>query len=561
MSALEKRIKSIDKHFADTESKIQQAQASVNQAIADIEKSNRTNSKLTSDVNQLNRENADLKSQLNNLQNQADRISKNSINPPTLEKLSTVEAQVSTLKKETLQERLRREYQERIDAKYKTQEQLRAEYQQRINDKFKSQTELRLQLQEEITNKQIENGFYDVDGVKFADKVGEQIDSKLSDPETTRTIKTEVINDTEVIEDITTKVTEKIETVNQEDVNLINSKLDVLTNNVPEVITPTNITLAVGASYIIQQILRNSGRLSPCQAPTLVPPVAAQARANGTATAVLQAVNTGQNAAIQNSVNAVSATANTISTNLGIVGDTVNAIRNTADIAWRATRADKLLQVLNTALIINNGFYLGRNIFETLGDAASIILDIVGIKDSEDNFIDVNEFLTNKIQQLTANLIGQENYDRINEKLKSGSRIYQSVGNMLNISRSIAASTRDIAETTGIDVAKIGNALRFSGAVDHDSYGHMSENPRGLNKYLEALEKGEDLADAINGVASETSDIIEQSKEFNEERDKFSKLIEDEQKDINRVEEVAERRLDNLPQPTQEDKLESDSLE
>ena len=61
---------------------------------------------------------------------------------------------VKKVKEETLQERLRREKQEKIDAKFRSQSELRAELEQRKKGKFESQIKLKLEFQRRILDKQ-----------------------------------------------------------------------------------------------------------------------------------------------------------------------------------------------------------------------------------------------------------------------------------------------------------------------------------------------------------------------------------------------------------------------
>lgn len=417
-------------------------------------------------------------------------------------------------------------------------------------------------LNDKITNFDLEIQRLGRQGIQLESSIGtanEAINSQVNQlrseiPFTVR----DTVNSPETIRNISTQVNNNTNTVEQQQVDEINQKLDQLNRNVPGLLTPTNISLAVGASSVVQQLLQNSGRISPCQAPVLVPPVGQQTRANNAAILSFQALNTGQNVAIQNTVNVVNSTTSGIRGILTNAQYGLQAIQNFASTAWQATRADKLLQVLNTALIINNGLYLSRNILSTLGDAASVGLEAIGIKDSEGNPLDVNSFVSSTIQSWISSIIGTENYEAIAEKIKQNNRIYQSAANLYSGVRSMIASAEEIAEETGIDVARIGNALRDSGTVDYDAYDHMAENPRWKGKIFDALEKGEEIADSLDNIANEVLDITEQASEFKEERKTFEELITKEKKEVARDEEVGTRRIESLPETTEEDKLESE---
>ena len=100
----------------------------------------------------------------------------------------------------------------------------------------------------------------------------------------------------------------------------------------------------MGGLDILRQIKQNSSK-STCQAPALVPPVVAQAKANGAANLGLQTLNTAQNAAIQKTVNAVN---QTVTVTKNVVTNTkygLQAIQNFAQTAWKATRIGKVLVV------------------------------------------------------------------------------------------------------------------------------------------------------------------------------------------------------------------------
>ena len=75
-------------------------------------------------------------------------------------------------------------------------------------------------------------------------------------------------------------------------------------------------------------------------------------------------------------------------------------MKNAADIAWKATHADKALQMLNTVLLINNAMFLGSNIADTVGDTASLVLSSLGIKDSQGQAINVNQVIGNTVTHL-----------------------------------------------------------------------------------------------------------------------------------------------------------------
>lgn len=225
--------------------------------------------------------------------------------------------------------------------------------------------------------------------------------------------------------------------------------------------------------------------------------------------------------------------------------------------AWDFTKMDKVLNVLNLAVNLHNASMLSRNIGETLGEAVSNALSFIGIKDAEGNTIDINELISQGVTNLITSIIGTENYEALLTKWAKANRIYQTGMNLLGNLRGILGSMEEIAEETGVDVARIGNALRDSGTVEADSYPHMAENKRGLIKIFDALEKAEDTADVVLNITEEIKSIGEEAQEFQENRQTIREAFRQEKEEIDRIEKVADRRIENLPEPTEEDKLET----
>jgi hypothetical protein len=200
-------------------------------------------------------------------------------------------------------------------------------------------------------------------------------------------------------------------------------------------------------------------------------------------------------------------------------------IQKFADVAWKATHADKILNGITTTLVIHNAVMLSGNLAQTVGEAASGSLSAMGIKDSEGNPIDVNAVVKGKMTNLIKSMIGTENYAALTKKIAAANRIYQSTANVLDLTRSLFDSARNVAELTAENTGKIGNALRESGAVYEDAYQLMQEkvNPQnqamrrleGLSNTLQTLEQG---ASAISEVSSEVVETKENIDELRKEK-------------------------------------------
>lgn len=248
-------------------------------------------------------------------------------------------------------------------------------------------------------------------------------------------------------------------------------------------------------------------------------------------TALLTGTGTAQNAEILGIVKNTNAVIN--HKDFGLA-----KVQKYAETAWKVTRADKIVNALNTMLIIHNGLMLSNNMLDTVSVVAESGLQILGIRDEEDKPIDIGSAIGSKIKGLLERTLGKARYEELTKDLASKMRIYQSGANMLYNIRSIFDSAQDIAETTGENVAFIGNALRRDGVVRENSYRLMPTDLQPSSRLLYRLERANDALDTIEEVISDARDIKEElgemkenAKVFNEEvkkaTDKQQKVIDE----------------------------------
>ena len=544
-----KSIPNTDKKVLDINQKLPQlVEQSVSGLKTDISSLKDNNQQLTKAITSLNQKNVELQSEVNILKRKEagqkfSGILKDIITRKELDtKLKKVEEKA---KEETLQERLRRERQEQIDAKYQTQEELRRERQEQIDAKYQTQEQLRRERQEQILKKQIEQGFYDQSGQQIKQEVNREVEKQASRND--QNVNQKIL---EVEQKLNNKFAE-VEIVNSQETKQINNKLDNLNNKIPELITPTNVAIAVGLSEVIRQISQRTNAPSTCQAPVLIPPVAATTTATNTTLLGFQTASLAQGTAIQTAVNI---------TKQAIINGKygLQAIQKAADLAWKATHADKALQMLNTVLLVNNALYLGRNVGETIGDTASLVLASLNIKNSvTGEAIDVNEVIGTSIKSWIVNRIGQANFNSVEQTFAKSNRFYQGITNLYGSVRSLLASAEDIAEETNLNVAKIGNALRDSGTVENDSYNHMSDSIIPGAKLFSQLETVDDKADSFLNIISDIKDFQEEATEFNQDRKEFVDSLTKEKQIVDKLEVIEQEKIENLPNITEVDKEES----
>jgi hypothetical protein len=231
-------------------------------------------------------------------------------------------------------------------------------------------------------------------------------------------------------------------------------------------------------------------------------------------------------------------------------------IQNFAETAWKATHADKVLSLANTALNIHNGIMLSNNIGRSMAYIADNVLATFGIKDATTgNPIDVGSFVRNKLNSMINQVLGATQANALRRQLAAYNRIYQAGANVLYNVRSIMDSTYDIAETTGENVSQIGNALRKAGTVRENAYKLMPTNFRSPSRVQRRLEKFGNAVETIEQVSSDAVDITTEVKEMKSNQkefdDELAKVIDGQSKEA----ENGKRDATSNPEHSEEDEI------
>ena len=228
-------------------------------------------------------------------------------------------------------------------------------------------------------------------------------------------------------------------------------------------------------------------------------------------------------------------------------------IQEFADTAWKATRADKILNVINTALILHNAIMLSNNVAYTITEIVDNVLATFNIKDHEDKDIDVSSWISGKFQAIVTSIIGAENYSQFSTALKKANRIYQASANVLWGIRDIMDSAQNIAELTGENVSIIGNALRKCGVVRENIYGRMPENINASNAFLKRMENIQEGLDMVEEISQDTRDVKETWDEMKDNTKEFDDAVNDWNKDKDTEENNVKKSINNLSEPKESD--------
>ncbi|KAM3102097.1 hypothetical protein ACKFKH_32400 [Phormidesmis sp. 146-20] len=186
---------------------------------------------------------------------------------------------------------------------------------------------------------------------------------------------------------------------------------------------------------------------------------------------------------------------------------------------------DRILNVLTYVNTLHNAYMLSNGLTQTLFSMISNVLAAVGIKDAENNPLDVGAIIGKSVDAFAKSVLGVETVDGIKAEWKKYSRIYQAASNLLWSIQSIGQSILGALEIVGSMVAKIGNALRKWGAISEKAFGWMNQTPNYQNRFFTALEKAEEVTSNIDSIAGEVLSIQDTITQIRTQKTELEKAL------------------------------------
>jgi hypothetical protein len=198
--------------------------------------------------------------------------------------------------------------------------------------------------------------------------------------------------------------------------------------------------------------------------------------------------------------------------------------------AWETTRIQKVLDLLTFIGVMHNVAMLSRNVGETFLEVVGQGLQAVGIRDEENNVIDVNEVVGDNVEGLLKNVLGVERYNGVSEAWNKANRIISTASAVIWSVRSIADAGQDLMEWTAENTGRIGNALKRWRVVGEDAYPDMSESAKAQHRMRNRFDKVtgalDNAEDRISVFGQATSGVIEIQEETNELAQNFGQFRE-----------------------------------
>jgi hypothetical protein len=212
----------------------------------------------------------------------------------------------------------------------------------------------------------------------------------------------------------------------------------------------------------------------------------------------------------------------------------MQGMQNFAAKAWKTTQMDKVLNLLTFITTVHNAAMLSSNLGSTLAEVTGEALKAIGIKDEQDNAIDVGSILGKTVEAAVKGIVGEEVYNGTQKTWNKLNRIVQTASQIMWTVRSMADSAREVGEWTAENTGKIGNALKRFGVVGENAYGAMPESmtTQGkwfarVAKYRAGVDNLDDAASSLQGVLSEVNELKDEGKELKEQKEAFDKAIKE----------------------------------
>jgi hypothetical protein len=190
-------------------------------------------------------------------------------------------------------------------------------------------------------------------------------------------------------------------------------------------------------------------------------------------------------------------------------------------------RFDRITNVLTLAATVHNAAMLSNQLEQTLAQALSSALAVIGIKDSEGNQLDINKIVGKSVENTIKGAIGAQNYTELTTNWKKANRIYQAGANLINNVQSLRYSITGALETIASMNGKVANALKKYGVLGDNAYPWMNPSPNFDNKFMRGLETAENAVSSIDSIASEVLSAQETVTEIGKQKTELEKAIKD----------------------------------
>nr|WP_290226307.1 hypothetical protein [Trichocoleus desertorum] len=193
----------------------------------------------------------------------------------------------------------------------------------------------------------------------------------------------------------------------------------------------------------------------------------------------------------------------------GGIGGLLQKFSNSFEKFAEWAHLDRVLNILTLTATVHNAYMLSNGLSQTFFSMVSNVLAAVGIKDKENNPLDINKIVGTSIENLFKQMLGVATVDGIKAEWKKYNRILQSASNLLWSFQSIGYSILGSLEIIANWNALVANALKKFGVVGERAYKWFNPEVNFQNRFFTAIDKAENFVSNIDQVAQETLSIQE----------------------------------------------------
>jgi Sec-independent protein translocase protein TatA len=221
-----------------------------------------------------------------------------------------------------------------------------------------------------------------------------------------------------------------------------------------------------------------------------------------------------------------------------MMGDRTANIRSRFGLAELRARLTQVMNTLSTAASLHNAAMLSANLGQTLGDviteSVQTFAPMFGVDKTASEAFDFNEVLGKAVNETMEKALGAEVWAGTKTTFTKLNRIVTTASQVVWTVRSIADSSREIAEWTAENTGKIGNALKRFRVVGENAFPWMPERVTAQSKWQQRMQRFrdgteslDDAASSISSVVGEVRSITEEVNEFKEQKEAFDKAIKE----------------------------------
>ena len=188
---------------------------------------------------------------------------------------------------------------------------------------------------------------------------------------------------------------------------------------------------------------------------------------------------------------------------------------------------DRALNILTFVMTVQNVYFLCDSLKVVTLQMISDMLAVVGIKDKDNNPLNLNEILGHEVEELLKSILGEEELTGFKKEWKALNRIYQAATNTLFAIQNMVFSVLQALEIIGSWNASIGNALKKYLVVGQHAFSWMNPQPNFHNNFFKFLGNALNVVTSLDFVAQSILQGRQAIDDFGKQTDELSKGISD----------------------------------